>query len=45
MVFAFAPGTETMVRETKKQKTNNKVSKPFFFMIPLLYDLLESIDT
>jgi hypothetical protein len=45
MVFASMPGTETMVRETKKQKTNNMVSKPFFFMIPLLYGLLESIDT
>jgi hypothetical protein len=45
MVFAPIAGTEIMVRETKKQKTDNMVSKPFFFIIPLLYGLLESIDT
>ena len=39
MVFASIAGTEIMVRETKKQETDNKVSKPFFFMIPLLYNL------
>jgi len=44
MVFASIAGTEIMVRETKKQKTNNMVSKSFFFMIPLLYDLLKPID-
>jgi len=45
MVCALVDGTKANVRENKKQKANNMVSKPFFFMIPLLYDLLESIDT